>query len=681
MTPATNFLDDLQARARRLPVGARYALAALTAPLAFALRLALLPPESGLPYLTFYPAVVLALFLFGTRPGALAILLSAALAYVHLLPPYLSWVPSPESVVGTFAFLVFSALILVVVRRLDARNQELAAAKSEHERSEQRLQGVLEAQPDIICRFDAAGAITYVNFAFCSLLGLALENVIGSRWQAIAWLRDLPHIESELQRLSPAHPVVTVESRVVVRSGELRWFQFVNRGIFGPDGVLREVQSVGRDIDERRRLERQLAATQERLGEFFEHAPFGYQVLDANGIYVDINQTALDWIGCRKDEVIGRMTPLDFLAAADRQHFRDALRQTRETGHVQALEFDLLCEGGALRRVSASGSVDFDEQGSFLASRSVMHDITEFHSARTALERVAREQGAMLDTELVGILRVQNRVILWANRGARRILGYEPGELDGQSTRCLYPDEASFEAMGRAAYDVIYSNRGFDAELELVRKDGQRVWIKLDGVLLSRTEGISMWILLDIDAAREREEVATHAAHDGALNDLPDRGQLQALLARSLAQARRLHKVVAVCHLDIDGFQSISDRCGHAAGEQVLEEVTRRLQGAIRADDFACRLGRDEFVVLLNGLEGAAEGEAVLERIQQELRLPFAPAAYCDLGVSASIGVTLTTPDDGDPEALLRHADEAMYRAKAMGGDRFLFFRQAALAS
>jgi PAS domain S-box-containing protein len=124
---------------------------------------------------------------------------------------------------------------------------------------------IVQDQTEAICRFFTDGTFNFVNDVYCRLFGKSREELIGFRWQPVAHPDDLPIIIEKLGTMTPANPVVTIENRVTTGVGEWRWFQFVNRGLFDTNGNLREVQSVGRDISERKENEQRLQESEERL--------------------------------------------------------------------------------------------------------------------------------------------------------------------------------------------------------------------------------------------------------------------------------------------------------------------------------------------------------------------------------------------------------------------------------
>lgn len=167
-------------------------------------------------------------------------------------------------------------------------------------------------------------------------------------------------------------------------------------------------------------------------------------------------------------------------------------------------------------------------------------------------------------------------------------------------------------------------------------------------------------------------------AHYDPLTRLPNRTLLADRLQIALAQAKRRGESLAVCLMDLDGFKPVNDALGHQAGDQLLQEIAHRLQDSLRLEDTAARTGGDEFALVIGGLKAAGEIERTLQRLLQAIAAPV-PINGQSVRVSASIGVTLFPGDVGDADQLLRHADQAMYRAKDEGKNRYHLFDPAIL--
>jgi len=123
---------------------------------------------------------------------------------------------------------------------------------------------------------------------------------------------------------------------------------------------------------------------------------------------------------------------------------------------------------------------------------------------------------------------------------------------------------------------------------------------------------------------------------------------------------------LALLYLDLDGFKAANDRSGHHAGDEVLREVARRLQQGLRQSDLVARVGGDEFVVLLPGCNDPSAARFVADGLRARLHPPY-PLPGGELRLDASVGIACFPADGTDPEALLAHADRAMYEAKRQG--------------
>jgi diguanylate cyclase (GGDEF)-like protein len=176
----------------------------------------------------------------------------------------------------------------------------------------------------------------------------------------------------------------------------------------------------------------------------------------------------------------------------------------------------------------------------------------------------------------------------------------------------------------------------------------------------------------DITELVEAEERIRHLAHHDSLTGLPNRLLLQDRLEQALARARRARNCVAVMLVDLDDFKTVNDTLGHLSGDELIRMVAQRLRGLVRRSDTVARLGGDEFAIVQTDLVQIAGAAALAEKIMAALREPFDLDGRRAL-VGASIGIALF-PDDGDAlEPLLRHADVALYRAKAEMRRRFAF--------
>jgi PAS domain S-box-containing protein len=573
--------------------GRRHAVALAIFLAALAIRFLILPVEAGLAFLTFTPATVLAFYLCGRRAGWWLVALSAATAYYVFSPPYWSLEPSRASLLSTAVYLVSAAMIAWVVARLQRTSLRLRVALKDLHRTEERYRAMLDEQTDAIVRFTAEGTITYVNPTFCRVLGVQREQVVGVRWQPRFWPEDAPMVATAIASLSPSNPVAMIDTRVVAKDDVVRWRQIAYRAAFDDAGALIDIQAVGRDIDDRKALEGELEAAAAELADLYDHAPCGYFSLDADGRYLRINDTALAWLGCTRDEIIGRLGPVDFFTADGQAQFRRMFPTFLANGRVDGSLFDLLDRDGKLRHVSVSATAVTDAQGHFLRSRSVMFDVTELRHTQDHLRQLLREQEAMLDNEIVAIVKLRDRRAVWANKGMSRIFGYRNDELVGHSSRMLYPDDATWAAMGEAAYRDLRQGGSHRTQVSMLHKDSTPLWIDASGALLSAETGESMWLLVDITAintakveverARDRAEDATRAksaflanmSHEirTPMNAIVGLAHLMARDTQDTLERERLDKINDAARHLLQVINDILDLSKIEAGKMTLEDI------------------------------------------------------------------------------------------------------------
>ncbi|OYO26735.1 EAL domain-containing protein [Janthinobacterium sp. PC23-8] len=346
----------------------------------------------------------------------------------------------------------------------------------------------------------------------------------------------------------------------------------------------------------------------------------------------------------------------------------------------------------------------------------IIEDRTEAKRAEESLRNALLENQAILDSAVLGISVIEHGYNLHANSKMEELFGYGPGQINGLSVQALYPDLASWKAARRETARDFGAGRVHMSEYQLVRKDGSRFWARLSGrpFDLAHAHGRSVWLVDDVTARREaaeavlrardelelrvRERTAElaganallqgeiaerrqaearvhHMAYHDSLTGLPNRALLADRLERAMLASQRSSRKLAVMFIDLDRFKNINDSLGHMTGDILLKEVAARLCRAVRASDTVARLGGDEFVVLVPGIRSAEEAATVAGKIIESLTPAF-PLEGHVLHITPSIGICLYPEDGADVDALMRHADAAMYHAKANGRNNYQFFTQ-----
>jgi diguanylate cyclase (GGDEF)-like protein/PAS domain S-box-containing protein len=217
----------------------------------------------------------------------------------------------------------------------------------------------------------------------------------------------------------------------------------------------------------------------------------------------------------------------------------------------------------------------------------------------------------------------------------------------------------------RLRADASLSSRYVDRQI--TRRDGVTVQVQLKCSDLRSDPTVAGLVLTlrDVTDQRQLEEELKHQAFHDALTGLPNRLLFQDRISQQLAAARRDGMTAGVLFADLDDFKIVNDTMGHGVGDELLAAAAERLSGLIRGVDTAARLGGDEFAVLIGNVADSTAVEAAAERLVRVFDKPFALASGAVL-TTVTVGVA-TTQDSADTDELLRHADLALYAAKAAG--------------
>lgn len=325
-----------------------------------------------------------------------------------------------------------------------------------------------------------------------------------------------------------------------------------------------------------------------------------------------------------------------------------------------------------------------DEQQLEVLGALAAHAAVAIESARQvrALEDAVRRHRAVLTSALDCVIAIDSAGrVLEFNPAAERTFGHRERDVVGRELAELIIPPGSREqhrgAIARGLASGDWTLPGRRVELVAMRADGSEFPVELSLALPQSTEadGVVFYgFVRDISERRPGEEQLTYMAYHDALTRLPNRILAEEQIELALARARRGGGAVALMFVDLDGFKEVNDELGHAAGDRLLSRVAARLRSVLRDSDMLARQGGDEFLVLLADLpaDAAAGVESVGGKLLDALCEPFDLAGR-KLRAGASIGVSLYPADADDAETLLRHADAAMYTAKAAGGRRLAF--------
>ncbi len=266
--------------------------------------------------------------------------------------------------------------------------------------------------------------------------------------------------------------------------------------------------------------------------------------------------------------------------------------------------------------------------------------------------------------------------VLMVNQAFRRGTAFEMHEVIGKTPDVLLAPRNPPDVMETVRHTTTVKG-SWQGEIWFNRKNGEPypAWLVMNAVRdLNGTVTNFIAMSLDITERKSSEQRIHYLAHHDALTGLPNRFSCDERLTLSIQQARRRKSKVAVLFVDLDRFKNINDSLGHHVGDQLLCSVANRLLESVREGDTVCRLGGDEFIIILNNVINAEEiGKIVEHRLIPSVRQPHVVDA-AELYISCSVGAAVFPDDSDNIEGLMRHADSAMYQAKKLGRNNFQFF-------
>jgi diguanylate cyclase (GGDEF)-like protein/PAS domain S-box-containing protein len=576
---------------------------------------------------------------------------------------------------------------------------------TEQRRAEDELQRVLAEQQALLdnvvvgIAFSRERKVVRCNRRFEEMFGFPAGEAIGVSWRHMYFTEDEFEMRAQVYTELDQGRTHTREQWLRRQDGSGFWCRVSGRAVAAGDPARGHVWLM-EDVSERRRADESLERLVREQDAVLQNAVTGIIFVKDRRI-VRCNRRFEEIFGYGVGELLSQPTRFMFATSEEYEAGGDSLYEPVWRGETVYIERRHVRKDGARIWCSISGRAvqpGDPAQGSVW----LFDDITQEHESEERVQRALAEQELILDNASVGIAFVRNRAIQRCNRFLEDMVGAGPGELIGQSTAALFASREEWEEAGRLAYGTTAPGGTHDAECRFKRRDGSTFLCRTRGrrIDLGEREQEWIWSFEDVTAEREAdrrvqqvlgelerkvaertaelEEAkarAQHLADHDALTSLPNRRLLEDRLTQALALSSRNRKSSAVMFVDIDRFKTNNDSLGHAVGDALLKEVAGRLVNQLREGDTICRIGGDEFVIVLPEVKRSSDVAHVAQKVIEQLSQPVTVEER-ELVVTCSIGIAVY-PDDGrDAETLIRSADAAMYHAKERGRANYQFFTE-----
>lgn len=419
-----------------------------------------------------------------------------------------------------------------------------------------------------------------------------------------------------------------------------------------------------------------LRQSEKRLRALFDTQAVGIVVIDEFGSIEEFNPACEALFKYSRQEVLGRnvktLMPEPYYSEHD-AYLKRYL--TTRKKHVIGIGIEIVGkrkDGSTFPIELFVGEADLGNQHVFI---SFIKDITERKQSQESAQlaslvyQTCRE--AVMVTDADG-------VILATNPAFTDQTGFEQNEVVGKNARVLKSDRHDV-GFFRAMWQSLTTTGQWQGEIYDRRKNGEIYpkWLTINSTFNADGSACRRVALFhDITERKKTEELVWQHANFDSLTGLPNRRMFHDRLDQEVKKAHRGGTLLALMFLDLDRFKEINDSMGHAMGDLLLKEVTKRLKHCVRETDTVSRLGGDEFTIILGNLEETGSVNRAAQSILESLSTPIQLGDHV-VHISTSIGITLYPTDATEIETLIKNADQSMYVSKDMGRNRFTYFTLA----
>lgn len=561
---------------------------------------------------------------------------------------------------------------------LEQKSRDLIDTEARLRDIEQRdfYQGLIEQVSDAIFIVDAdSGQVLDANEQAAKSLGISHVDILQLKVNELA------------QDFAAASVWFRKNMLILRRQGEVLATTLYKRldGTFLPVeikarlvrfGQKEYVVAIARDLSERHEAMQSLRESEQRFRVLFEQSPVSMAFVDFEGHLISLNKAFTEILGYTAahlqdlDTWFSLAHPDPVYRAEVKSLWFRLVENARYGNHkIPSYQYRITCLNGVEKLINASGVTT---KSGFLA---ILEDITE----RTNQEERLRQAAAVFasTTEGVMITCAQGR-IQRVNNAFCRLTGYHSEEVIGKPANLLQSgrhDAGFYQAMWQSLRTV----GSWQGEIWNRRKDGAVFPELLSISPVKDAVGATthyVGVFSDISKLKESEQKLNYLAHHDMLTHLPNRLMLQSRLEQSLIKAKSKNSQLALLLLDLDRFKDVNDSFGHAAGDELLQQVAAILERCLSEADLVCRMGGDEFAILLEDIFQPEDAGSIANEVINLLSKHWTLSNGCDVTIGASVGISIYPTQSDDGEELLQHADAALYRAKNAGRGCFHYFTE-----
>ncbi|MCX6344340.1 MAG: EAL domain-containing protein [Armatimonadetes bacterium] len=404
---------------------------------------------------------------------------------------------------------------------------------------------------------------------------------------------------------------------------------------------------------------------------------------DDECIVTFINNIAEQITGFNKADALG-MSVFDIFSLTDEDTLAPVIHPIANAIIMRSItslpdDIVLIRNDGIAIPIDDSASPIIDGDGQLIGAIMVFRDVSE----RRAVDHIMRENEARMRLQVSAINAAGDHIlilnpqgsIVFANKAFEQDTGHSLSELEGKGPEAFMFDDTKHSAY-KKMWAEVSQGKYWRGELLHKRKTGEDFFSQITFTPLLDEAGKVEHIVAigrDITDRKSYEEILDRQARYDPLTGLPNRLMFTETLSAMINSHKKSGANLGLIFLDMDRFKNVNDTHGHDAGDLLLIEIGRRIKDCLRNSDVLCRMGGDEFTVILRRFKCVEDVRLVADRILNEISRPFIIQNQ-EFNIGSSIGVSIYPSDAQDFNGIVKNADTAMYRAKELGRNNCQFY-------
>ncbi len=546
-----------------------------------------------------------------------------------------------------------------------ATHREIVARQE----AERRFRLLASHASDVVFMANRDRIFTWVSPSVVDALGWTPEELVGTTPKALVHPDDLATAEPSIQALYSPEPgpgSYDFKIRWRTRDGDYRWLVGSGTRVLDEGGELDYVVSGLRDITDEVLAREYLASVQDAAID--PHMMFAPIYDDAGNIVdlecADVNPAAAEYLRVDRDAIMGHTLLELYGGAASRITLgwcAEALRSNQAVvldNQIMVSEVTNATAWFDVRAIPVNGQVSI-----------TWRDITARHDATQAVAASEEKFRLLAENATDAVLHARDGVMVWLSPSLMDVLGWAPEEWMGHGlAEFTHPDDISI----MENQDLEMSpDESLVTRLRLRHRSGDFHWVEVHASTFENQEGAEDGIVASfrtIDDQVRAESVLKHRARFDDLTGLLNRAEIFDRLRGLMHQTPRTGQEVAVAFCDLDDFKEINDTFGHQMGDYVLRTTAGHLRSLLRSDALIARLGGDEVLLVLPGVQDLQSAYAIAEKVRQHCAEVH---HYHDIAYQPKMSIGVTLVHEGEElDAVIARADRAMYRAKSAGGNQ-----------